>query len=43
MELTAIRGGKVSFTVELEQHDSFLLYVYKEIYVFPITVIMALY
>lgn len=43
MELTAFRGGKVPFAVELEQHDSFLLYVYKEINVFPIAVIIALY
>lgn len=43
MELTAFRGGKVPFAVELEQRDIFLLYVYKEINVFPIAVIIALY
>lgn len=43
MELTAFRGGKVSFAVELEQHNNFLFYVYKHVYIFPITVIIALY
>lgn len=29
MELATFRGGKVSFAVELEQHNDFLFYVYK--------------
>lgn len=43
MELTTFRGGKVSFAVEPEQHNNFLFYVYKHVYIFPITVIIALY